>query len=96
MTCLDNFEDRCFERSIHIEEFIRRLLLGSVARIWGKKSLQEPSSASSSRNVIGELLSSKDLAIIHENQAGANHISGKYDVTIAIIQNQGITKVSFI
>ena len=36
MTCLDNFEDRCFERSIYVKGFIRRLLLGSVATIWGK------------------------------------------------------------
>ena len=48
----------------------------------GKKSLQEPSSASSSRNVIGELLYAKDQQYPREPEAGANHTSGKYDVTI--------------
>ena len=63
MTCLDNFEDRCFKRSIRIEGFIRGL----------KKSLQEPSSAPFFEGISNNP---------REPEAGANRISGKYDVTI--------------
>ena len=50
---------------------------------YGEKSLQEPSSASSSRNAIGENTFYEGISNNpREPEAEENHISGKYDVTI--------------
>lgn len=50
--CSDHFEDKCFERRMHVEGFRRRLLPASVPRLWKKSSQTlEPSSARSRRKV---------------------------------------------